>query len=265
MSASDLSAGDALGNTAQSTPYQMTDKDKEAVAAHDMREHARRKIPTVKLDLKDNAAKVTMAPMAGGFENDSTASRVAMARFTELFGGASLESASHLLGHVMGSVRRKDGDLSEGVNARLALIAGIAPRDELEAMLAVQMVGTHGLICEFQRRLLNSVETIPQQDSTGNLLAKLQRTFIAQMETLKRYRTGGEQRVSVLHQHVNVTADKAAVAINAPNGAAGGPGVPEISKEQPHEPEQQQITHEPGAPLPSALQTDREVMPKPRR
>lgn len=35
-----------------------------------------------------------------------------------------------------------------------------------------------------------------------------------QMEALKRYRTGGEQRVSVTLQHVTVNADKAAVAVN---------------------------------------------------
>jgi hypothetical protein len=52
--------------------------------------------------------------------------------------------------------------------------------------------------------VLNRVETIPQQDSASNMLNKLARTFAAQLEALKRYRSSGEQRVRVTHQHVNV-------------------------------------------------------------
>jgi hypothetical protein len=33
-------------------------------------------------------------------------------------------------------------------------------------------------------------------------------------QTLKRYRSAGEQRVVVQHQHVNVTAEQAAVQVN---------------------------------------------------
>jgi hypothetical protein len=45
----------------------------------------------------------------------------------------------------------------------------------------------------FARRLAD-VETIAQQDSAKRALNKLARTFAMQMEALKRYRTGGEQK-----------------------------------------------------------------------
>ena len=121
----------------------------------------------------------------------------------------------------MNATRTKEGVSEQEMNAALSLVAEITPRDGIEAMLAVQMVNAHGLICELQRRMRNTVENLPQQDSNGSFLVKMLRTFAAQVETLKRYRTGGEQRVSVTHQHVTVNADKAAVAVHAP-AATGG-------------------------------------------
>ena len=53
----------------------------------------------------------------------------------------------------------------------------------------------------FARRLAH-IENIPQQDSAERAFNKLLRTYTAQMEALKRYRTGGEQKVTV--QHVTV-------------------------------------------------------------
>jgi len=38
---------------------------------------------------------------------------------------------------------------------------------------------------------------LPQQDSAVNALNKLTRTFATQMEALKRYRSTGEQKVTV--------------------------------------------------------------------
>lgn len=84
----------------------------------------------------------------------------------------------------------------------LAAIKGVQPQDEVETMLAAQMAATHMLTKTFARRL-NHVENIPQQDSAANAFNKLARTFTSQVEALKRYRTGGEQRVTV--QHVNVS------------------------------------------------------------
>ncbi len=84
----------------------------------------------------------------------------------------------------------------------LAVIKGIEPRDQMEAMLAAQMAAVHMQAMVFARRLANA-EHIAQQDSAQNAFNKLTRTFAAQMEALKRYRTGGEQRVTVQHVHIS--------------------------------------------------------------
>jgi len=94
------------------------------------------------------------------------------------------------------------GKLDEArANFVLSVIKGIRPRDHVEAMLALQMAAVHISTMTFARRLAN-VENIPQQDSAERAFNKLARTFAGQMEALKRYRTGGEQKVTV--QHVTV-------------------------------------------------------------
>jgi hypothetical protein len=89
-----------------------------------------------------------------------------------------------------------------GLNFMLSVIKGIKPKDQLEAMLAAQMAAVHMATMTFAQRL-NHVETIQQQDSAERALNKLARTFSTQMEALKRYRTGGEQKVTVQHVSVN--------------------------------------------------------------
>ena len=89
----------------------------------------------------------------------------------------------------------------KATNAMLAGIAAMRPRDEAEAMLIAQMIATHELAMTFARRL-KRIENIPQQDSAVNGLTKLTRTYAAQMEALKRYRSGDEQKMTVQHVHV---------------------------------------------------------------
>ena len=57
-------------------------------------------------------------------------------------------------------------------NFMLAVIKGIEPRDQVEAMLAAQMAAVHNATMTFARRLA-SVDNIPQQDSAQNALNKL--------------------------------------------------------------------------------------------
>ena len=74
----------------------------------------------------------------------------------------------------------------------------------------------------------DSISPRPAQRQIGNLAIKLLRTYTAQLEALKRYRSAGEQRVVVQHQHVNVTADQAAVQVNGggyPGSRGEGGGI----------------------------------------
>src|SRR6516225_11786252 len=55
-------------------------------------------------------------------------------------------------------------------------------------------------------------KTIPQQDSAERAFNKLTRTFAMQMEALKRYRAGAEQKVTL--QHVSVAEGGQAIIGN---------------------------------------------------
>src|SRR5687768_6467007 len=93
-------------------------------------------------------------------------------------------------------------------------------RDQIEAMLASQMAAVHIAAMTFARRLAN-VDTISQQDSAERAFTKLLRTFATQMEALKRYRTGGEQKVTV--QHVSVGEGGQAIVGNVNQAPREGP------------------------------------------
>jgi hypothetical protein len=108
------------------------------------------------------------------------------------------------------------------LNFNLAVIEGIRPRDQMEAMLAAQMAAVHSATMTFARRLAH-VENLPQQDGAERAFNKLARTFAVQMETLKRYRTGGEQKVTVQHVTVN---DGGQAIVGAVAPTAGGVGHP---------------------------------------
>lgn len=109
---------------------------------------------------------------------------------------------SGLVGQIacLGSQKRSID--SETSNFVFSVVRSVGPRDGLEALLATQMGAIHVATMMLARRL-NHVETIPQQDAAERALNKLARTFAMQMEALKRYRTGGQQKVTVEHVTVN--------------------------------------------------------------
>jgi hypothetical protein len=104
------------------------------------------------------------------------------------------------------------------LNFIISVIKGVEPRDQLECMLAAQMGAIHMLTMDFACRLANA-DNFPQKDFAERTLNKLARTFAAQMETLKHYRSNGEQRVTV--EHVTVNEGGKAIVGNVTHGGAG--------------------------------------------
>jgi hypothetical protein len=136
----------------------------------------------------------------------------------------------------------------QDINGVLAAVHGIGANDEIEAMLAVQMVATHFAATRALRRLKGS-DTIPQQDSNGNLAVKLLRSFAAQTEALQRYRGKGQQKVTVEHVHVHTGGQ----AIVGSVSQSGGGRDNDENRGQPHAPENAgAITFAPGTTLPCA-------------
>jgi hypothetical protein len=87
------------------------------------------------------------------------------------------------------------------LNIGLAVLDGIKPANETEAMLAVQMVTTHNVAMDALHRAKHA-DTREAILGYGGLAVKLLRTYAAQFEALAKTRRGGEQRVVVEHVHV---------------------------------------------------------------
>jgi hypothetical protein len=115
-------------------------------------------------------------------------------------------------------LRNGNGEARESkLNFDLAVVKSVKPRDHLEAMLATQMAAIHDATMTAARRLTHA-EYLPQHDSYQRALNQLARTFAAQMQALKRYRTGGEQKVTV--QHVSVSQGGQAIVGNVTQESA---------------------------------------------
>lgn len=76
----------------------------------------------------------------------------------------------------------------EGTDFVVGVVLGIAPRDELEAMLATQIAAVHVAILNQQRQLMNA-DNILKSESAGLTIAKLSRTYKDQLDALERLRS----------------------------------------------------------------------------
>jgi hypothetical protein len=139
------------------------------------------------------------------------------------------------------------------LNFMLAVIKGIKPRDQLEAMLAAQMAAVHSAAMRAARDLAVA-ESLPHGDSAERAFNKLTRTFVTQMEALKRYRMG-EQTVTV--QQVNVSEGGQAIVGNVTQGQQDV--VPNQIPPQPLA-----ITHDETLPMPIIESNERVPVPAPR-
>jgi hypothetical protein len=146
--------------------------------------------------------KVDKTPKATSVAVDHPNNLVGQVVLMEALGTADRAFYSGLLVQLTNGSSR-GGQVDERLlNFMLAVIKGIKPQDQIEAMLAAQMAAVHDAIMTFTRRLAN-VENIAQQDSAERALNKLARTFAGQMEALQRYRSGGEHKVTVQQVSVN--------------------------------------------------------------
>jgi hypothetical protein len=104
----------------------------------------------------------------------------------------------------------------------------------------------------FARRLAH-VDNIPQQDSAERAFNKLTRTFTAQVSALKEYRSKGEQKMTVQHNHVAEGGQAIVGNVNAP---AEGGGAREKTGVQPHA-----LGYAPGLEMPREIEAERVAVP----
>jgi hypothetical protein len=119
-------------------------------------------------------------------------------------------------------------------------------------MLAAQMAAVHMAALASARRLALA-DSLPQQDAAERAVNKLSRTYATQMEALKRYRSGGEQNVTV--QHVSVSEGGQAIVGNVTQAAHTA------APRAPHAPERAAISPPAPADAPITLLSQPEIAP----
>src|SRR5262249_40876521 len=102
------------------------------------------------------------------------------------------------------AARSPYGTISElAINSALAMVEAAAPRDEIEAGLAIQMACCHAVAMSVLAKMDSGFGTERRIAAFGSTAARLMKVFAMQVEVLRRLRHGGHQFVRVEHVHVN--------------------------------------------------------------
>lgn len=123
--------------------------------------------------------------------------------FINAFGTKDIDIANRLMSSLAFVLGNGNNPTDNDLNFAIAYLQDFNPKDIIEAMLAIQMLGT-----TLKATNCIGAASLPNQSYDGetesiNRATKLNRTFIAQMDALKRHRSQGSQRITVEHVNVN--------------------------------------------------------------
>lgn len=138
------------------------------------------------------------------------------------------------------------------MTATIAALRGIEPKDELEGMMAAQLLAAHNAAMECYRRAMISNQTFEGRQAALNQVNKLSRTWASLLDALNKRRGKGQQKVTVEHVHVHLGGQAVVGTVEIPGG-----GAQSKMEEQPHA---RQIAH---APEPKMWREDTTRLPLP--
>jgi hypothetical protein len=119
------------------------------------------------------------------------------------------------------------------LSATVAALAGIGPKDELEGMMAAQLVAAHNAAMECYRRAMIGEQSFEGRRENLTQANKLSRTYAALVEALNRHRGKGQQKVTVEHVHVHAGGQAVVGMVATTPGQPGGRDRSNL-EEQPH-------------------------------
>jgi hypothetical protein len=158
------------------------------------------------------------------------------------------------------TVRHSAGQYVDGIvhtqtidgqyKATVAALIGIGPKDEMEGMIAAQMLASHNAAMECYRRAMGDEVSFEGRQANLNQANKLVRSYAVLVEALSRHR-GNVQRVQV--EHVTVRAGGQAIV-----GTVDAQGIakPIKSEERPHA-----LGHGPSPKVRSKNEIQQEAVP----
>jgi len=114
-----------------------------------------------------------------------------------------LNQVAHTFGVITSSGIIDDQAMVTACTQVVKIMCDIKPQNAIERLLVSQMVGVHAAVMKALQYAMLPVQTSQGVEANINRATKLMRTFTSQIETLKRYRTGGQQKMTVEHVHVH--------------------------------------------------------------
>ena len=193
-----------------SKTYEPSERERRAVDANRERSRKRKPMAPLKLEKDENGNTA----ISFDHEDSVIASRLGL----EAFGSGSYDFLAGILDSLCDATDATGTNSVERMNFVMSVVQGIEPQDEIEAMLTAQIAVTHRLMMRQAGRLART-SLLYNTEIAGRLYNQLARTFTAQVEALKRYRTGGEQKVRV--EHVTVNEGGQAIVGNVEAGGRG--------------------------------------------
>lgn len=148
-----------------------------------------------------------------------------------------------------------ESERNRQLSATMAGLRGIAPKDELEGMMAAQLLAAHNAAMECYRRAMIGEQTFEGRKENLNQANKLSRTWATLLDALNKHRGKSQQKVTVEHVHVHAGGQAVVGNVERPGG-----GEQSKVEEQPHA---KQIAH---APEPTLRGADEgpDALPLPR-
>lgn len=113
-------------------------------------------------------------------------------------------------------------DRDRQVSAMVGALTGIGPQDELEGMLAGQLVAANAAAMECYRRAMIPEQSFEGRKENLSQANKLSRTYVTLLEALNRHRgKGTQQKVTVEHVHVHAGGQAVVGAVEARSSEGG--------------------------------------------
>ena len=203
----------------------LTNGERSEVAAYEERRRTRLRPPRFGATSGDAPAGTESVSPAAGVDADLFRARLcnALGAVDQFAVGLLLSQAAYVV---------EGSDAAQQCNSAAALLSGIAPRNEIEGMLAVQMLAAHNLSLSMARRATKT-DRVDFMQRYGALSAKLMNVFTRQLEALARLRgQAGKQVVRVEH----VTVEGPVTTRDRRRDHRGGRGMRRDNAEQPHAP-----------------------------
>jgi hypothetical protein len=104
------------------------------------------------------------------------------------------------------------------MGATFVALMGIGPKDEIEGMIAAQLIAAHNAAMECYRRAMLGEQTFEGRRENLNQANKLSRTYATLLEALNRHRGKGQQKVTVEHVHVHAGGQAVVGMVETPGG-----------------------------------------------